>query len=201
MAHPYRNRCEFNGSLIKDPEVVPLDNGVCATIVIAQTEQIPNRESGEITERAEFLQIKVYGPKAKFVAEYLSKGAFINVVCSFRTRSYEDNIGDKQYVHELVVNKRCHEINVLMWPKAKPEDETPGKSKGNAKSESSQQGTNQGTQTQKQKPAAKSPQAPKPTPTPAPAQKSTTQRKTGGIDPSKYPAPDWVGDTEEPFTI
>lgn len=194
MSFAYRNRCEFMGRLGDDPVVMELEYGLCATIDIGQTKVTRNKSTGETNERTEWNRIKIYGKTAEFVAEYLRKGCFVNVVCGLRNRSWEDNEGVRQYVSELVINERNHELMVLAWPKEETEESGKPNNKQKQKPSSKPNGRNQRKGT---KPEG---QRPKPTSDDTPAQTPPNSRSRG-IDTTKYEAPasGWDETEDEPF--
>lgn len=85
------------GNLGKDPETTFLPSGaaVC-NFSIAVTESWKDKQSGEIKERTEWMNIEVWGNTAEACQKYLSKGSQCYVEGKLQTDSWEKD-GEKKY--------------------------------------------------------------------------------------------------------
>lgn len=100
------NKVMLIGNLGKDPEKVSFDNGgMIVKFPIATAESYRNRDGAEV-ERTEWHNI-VVGRKglAEVCEKYLRKGHKIFVEGQIRTRSWDDNTGNKRYITEIYVNE------------------------------------------------------------------------------------------------
>lgn len=98
------NMCNFEGRLVKDPEVSSVQMGgkavtkckftVAVDKMMTKEQKEKASQSGEPT--ADFINFDAIGPKADFVGKWFKKGSGIKVVASFRTFSYEKD-GKKVY--------------------------------------------------------------------------------------------------------
>lgn len=56
-------------------------------------------------QQADFITIVVWGSSADFVSKYFTKGSWIGIEGSIRTRSYEDNNGNKRTAFEVLARE------------------------------------------------------------------------------------------------
>lgn len=90
------------GNAGKDPEVRHLENGVAVvTLPVATTERYKDR-NGEIKEQTEWHNVVFWRSLADIVEKYVRKGGQIFVEGKLRTRSWEDQSGQKKYITEIV---------------------------------------------------------------------------------------------------
>lgn len=98
------NRVFLIGRLGQDPKLTYLPSGqAVAEFSLATDESYKNRE-GQKVEQTEWHRVKVFGRSAEFCGNYLSKGRLVYVEGSLKTRSWEDQQGQKRYVTEVVVS-------------------------------------------------------------------------------------------------
>ena len=98
------NKAMLIGNLGKDPEVRHLESGVpVVTIPIATTERYKDR-NGEVKEQTEWHNVVLWRQLAEFAEKYLRKGMQIYVEGKIRSRSWEDQSGQKRYTTEIVAD-------------------------------------------------------------------------------------------------
>lgn len=96
------NKVILVGNLGKDPEVMTFDNNVKkASFSIATTESFKDRE-GNWQDRTEWHNIVLWGYLAE---KKLFKGDQVYVEGKLRTRSWEDNSGNKRFTTEIFGDK------------------------------------------------------------------------------------------------
>ena len=101
------NKAMLIGNVGKDPEVRYLDgsNGQAkvASFTLATTERFRDR-NGETRENTEWHNIVVWRSTADVVEKYVRKGTQVYVEGRLRTRSWDDQTGNKRYVTEIVAD-------------------------------------------------------------------------------------------------
>ena len=99
------NKVTLVGRLGKDPEVRHFDNNssVC-NFTLATSESYTDRE-GKRIEQTEWHNLAIWRKGLVDVAEkYLQKGHLVYVEGKLRTRSWDDQSGNKRYTTEVVVD-------------------------------------------------------------------------------------------------
>lgn len=99
------NKVTLVGRLGKDPEVRHFDNNssVC-NFTVATSESYTDRE-GKRIEQTEWHNLAIWRKGLVDVAEkYLKKGHLVYVEGKLRTRSWDDQSGNKRYTTEVVVD-------------------------------------------------------------------------------------------------
>lgn len=106
------------GNLGRDPEVKTLDGGVkLASFSLATTETYRNKE-GERTESTEWHNLVLWRGLADIAEKYLHKGSSIYAEGRLRTRSWEDQNGQKRYITEV-------EVQNMVMLGGRRDDQTP----------------------------------------------------------------------------
>lgn len=97
------NKVILVGHLGKDPEVRHLEGGtaVC-NFPMATSESYTDRNSGERKTQTEWHNIVLWRRQAETAEKYLRKGSLIYLEGKLRTRSWEDQSGQKKYTTEIV---------------------------------------------------------------------------------------------------
>ncbi|MDR1886637.1 MAG: single-stranded DNA-binding protein [Prevotellaceae bacterium] len=96
------NKVILIGNAGKDPEIRHLDTGVAViTLPVATTERVKDR-SGEWRETTEWHTVVFWRALAESVEKYVRKGSQIFVEGKLRSRSWEDQSGQKRYATEIV---------------------------------------------------------------------------------------------------
>ncbi len=99
------NKVILVGNLGKDPEVRYLDGGVAvATFSIATSESYKDRNTGERVKQTEWHNIVMWRGLAEIAEKYLNKGNQVYIEGKLRTRSWDDQAGNKRYTTEIVAD-------------------------------------------------------------------------------------------------
>ncbi len=98
------NKVMLIGRLGQDPKLAYLPSGQPAAEFTLATDDSYKDRDGNKVERTEWHRIKVFGKSAEFCGNYLSKGRLVYVEGSLRTRSWDDQQGQKRYMTEVVVS-------------------------------------------------------------------------------------------------
>ena len=96
------NKVILVGRLGADPEMKYTANSTAlCTFRLATNERFKDRE-GNWQERTEWHRVVVWGKMGENCGQYLSKGREVYVEGSLRTRSWDDQSGNKRYMTEVV---------------------------------------------------------------------------------------------------
>lgn len=95
------NKVLLIGNVGKDPEVRHLESGAAvATITLATSERYRDR-NGEMRELTEWHTVIAWRQLADLAENYIRKGSQIYVEGKIRSRSWDDQNGQKRYVTEI----------------------------------------------------------------------------------------------------
>lgn len=100
------NKVMLIGNVGKDPEVRYLDssgNTKVASFTLATTERYKDR-SGEMKEITEWHNIVAWRNSADVVERFVKKGTQLYVEGRIRTRSWDDQSGNKRYTTEIIAD-------------------------------------------------------------------------------------------------
>ena len=98
------NKVILVGNLGKDPEVRHLENGTAvANFPIATSESYKDKEGNRV-DQTEWHNVVVWRKLAEIAESYLKKGSQIYLEGKLRTRSWEDQQGNKKYTTEAVAD-------------------------------------------------------------------------------------------------
>ena len=98
------NKVMLIGNVGKDPEPRHLENGtMIVTITVATTERYKDR-NGEVKEQTEWHNVVCWRSLAEIVDKYVRKGTQLYIEGKLRSRSWEDQNGQKRYVTEIVAD-------------------------------------------------------------------------------------------------
>lgn len=98
------NRVTLIGHAGKDPEIKHLESGVTvATLSLATTESFKDR-NGQYQEQTEWHNIVFWRHLAERAEQQIRKGSLVYVEGRLRTRSWEDQNGQKHYLTEVIAN-------------------------------------------------------------------------------------------------
>ena len=97
------NKVILLGNVGKDPEVRYLDNGVSvANFTLATSERGYTAANGtQVPEKTEWHNIVAWRGLAQIAERFVRKGTQIYIEGKIRTRSYDDNTGNKRYITEI----------------------------------------------------------------------------------------------------
>ncbi len=102
------NKCILKGNVGGDPKITTFsDGGKVAQFSLATTERaIKTKDGREIPEQTDWHNIVISRAGLVDICEkYVKKGTPLLIVGKIKTRSYEDNAGQKRYVTEIFVNE------------------------------------------------------------------------------------------------
>ncbi|MGD9125467.1 MAG: single-stranded DNA-binding protein [Desulfarculaceae bacterium] len=95
------NKAILIGNLGADPEMKYTAGGTAlCTFRLATSEVFKDRE-GNQQERTEWHRVVAWGKLGEICGQYLSKGRQVYVEGSIRTRSWDDQNGNKRYMTEI----------------------------------------------------------------------------------------------------
>lgn len=95
------NKIVLLGRLIRDPELRSLDgNDKVFTKFIVAVER--NFKAADGTRKADLIPVTIWGRKAEVICKYMTKGSYISLSGRLKTGSYEDKLGNKKYIAEVV---------------------------------------------------------------------------------------------------
>lgn len=101
------NKAMLIGNVGRDPEVRYLDgkdgNAKVATFTLATTERYRDR-NGEIRENTEWHNIVAWRSTADVVERFVRKGTQVYIEGRIRTRSWDDQTGNKRYTTEIIAD-------------------------------------------------------------------------------------------------
>ena len=174
------NKAILVGNLAAEPEYRVLNNGenCVATVSLATNESFKDQQ-GNVQERTEWHRLVFWGKLAEIAHQYLHKGSQIYVEGKIRTRSYDDQSGERRYVTEI-------QVLDLQMLGSKPQGQ--GQSSAPAPQQQSQSWNGQQNQRQQWQPQQRGNYQPQ--------QKATSQQP----QPQPMPAPNEVSaDYNEPL--
>ncbi|MBP3563254.1 MAG: single-stranded DNA-binding protein [Bacteroidales bacterium] len=101
------NKAMLIGNVGRDPEVRYLDgqsgNAKVATFTLATTERYRDR-NGETRENTEWHNIVAWRSTADVVERFVKKGTQVYIEGRIRTRSWDDQSGNKRYTTEIIAD-------------------------------------------------------------------------------------------------
>lgn len=99
------NKVILLGNLGRDPEMRHLPSGVAVcTFSIATSETYTDKQSGEKRTNTEWHNIVLWRKLAETAEKYLHKGSQVYIEGKLRTRSWDDEAGQKRYATEIVAD-------------------------------------------------------------------------------------------------
>ena len=114
------NKVILVGNLGRDVELRHTPGGAAVAKFSVATNEKWKDKGGQLQEHTEWHNIVAWGKLAEFCGNYLSKGRQIYVEGTLRTRTYDDEKGNKRYFTEV----RAQTIQ-LLGPKPTGGGETP----------------------------------------------------------------------------
>lgn len=107
------NKVILVGRLGQDPKLTYLPSGQpVAEFSVATDESYKDRDGNKV-DRVEWHRVKVFGRSAEFCNNYLAKGRLVYIEGAIRTRSWDDQQGQKRYITEVVVTAPGHTVQGL----------------------------------------------------------------------------------------
>ncbi len=99
------NKVILVGNLGKDPDVRTLEKGAKKASFSLATSEFYKDQEGQKVEHTEWHNIVLWNRLAEIAESYLKKGQTIYLEGSIRTRTWNDEHGNKHYVTEIVGEK------------------------------------------------------------------------------------------------
>lgn len=101
----YLNKAMLIGRVGQNPDVKTINEQgrKAAQFSLATTERYKDR-NGEVKEQTEWHNIVAFDKTAELIEKFVTKGMLLYVEGKLRTRSWEDQNGNKRYVTEVLVN-------------------------------------------------------------------------------------------------
>ncbi|MDZ7848522.1 MAG: single-stranded DNA-binding protein [Owenweeksia sp.] len=97
------NKVMLIGNLGKDPEVKTFEGGnMLVRFPLATSETYTNRQSNEKVENTEWHNVVLWRGLAEVAEKYLQKGDKVFIEGRIKTRSWQDDKGEKRYSTEVV---------------------------------------------------------------------------------------------------
>ena len=97
------NKVILLGNLGKDPEVRHLESGaVVCSFAMATSETYTDRSSGDRKTVTEWHNVVLWRKLAETAEKYLKKGSQVYIEGKLKTRSWDDQNGQKRYTTEIV---------------------------------------------------------------------------------------------------
>lgn len=120
------NKVILIGNLGKNPEVFTFANGQKKVRMVMATSETYKNNNGDRIEQTEWHSVVLYRGLAEVAEKYLQKGNAVYVEGKLRTRSWEDDKGEKHYVTEI----EAQSLTMLGGGNGNKKPETPAVEKG-----------------------------------------------------------------------
>ncbi|MCL2111472.1 MAG: single-stranded DNA-binding protein [Clostridiales bacterium] len=101
------NSVNIIGRLVKDPDIKHTSEGLAICDIRIAIDDVRSKE-----DRADFVNVTVFGTQAGLCEKYLRKGFVTGVSGHIRSDSYTDSAGVKRYPVKLVAEN----VQFLQWP-------------------------------------------------------------------------------------
>lgn len=95
------NKVILIGNVGADPDVRYLDGGVAVTRFSLATTEIYNNKNGERVSQTEWHNIVLWRNLAQVAEKYVKKGMTLYIEGRLRTRTWDDQNGNKRYTTEI----------------------------------------------------------------------------------------------------
>ena len=96
------NKVFLIGRLTRDPETRTLPSGSSVASFGLATDRFFTDRSGQKQQQVEFHNIVLFGRLAEIAAQYLTKGSLTFIEGRIKTRSWQDQAGNKRYRTEII---------------------------------------------------------------------------------------------------
>ena len=123
------NKVILIGNVGKDPEVKHLENGTVLTKFPLATSETYKKDNEKVTN-TEWHNIVLFRSQAEIAEKYVKKGDALYIEGKIRTRSWDDQDGNKRYMTEIVGNN----MQMLGSGGGKSEETSPASSQQNTAS-------------------------------------------------------------------
>ena len=96
------NKVILVGNVGKDPEVRYIDSGAAVANFSLATSETYKNKNGERVTNTEWHNIVLWRGLAEIAEKYVKKGTQLYIEGKIRTRSYDDQNGNKRYITEII---------------------------------------------------------------------------------------------------
>jgi single-strand DNA-binding protein len=96
------NKVILIGNIGRDVEIRHAPSGLAVAKFSLATNEVRKDKSGQRQEQTEWHNIVAFGKLAEFCGQYLGKGRTVYVEGSIRTRTYDDEKGNRRYFTEII---------------------------------------------------------------------------------------------------
>ena len=100
-----KNLVQLIGHVGQDPEIKNLEAGKKLANISIATNEVYYRDNGDKVEKTEWHRVTAWGKVADIIEKYVAKGKEIAIEGKLTHRSYDDKVGNKRYVTEIVANE------------------------------------------------------------------------------------------------
>ncbi|MGB2601366.1 MAG: single-stranded DNA-binding protein [Candidatus Omnitrophota bacterium] len=123
------NKVFLMGNLTRDPELRYVPSGAAVANFTLAVNRLYKDNAGEKKEDVSFIRVVVWGKMAEICGEYLTKGRPVLVEGRLKSRSWEDQSGQKRSALDVVA------VNVqFIGPKGQRQDATAPQATGDVDS-------------------------------------------------------------------
>ena len=98
------NKVFLMGNLTRDPELRYIPSGAAVANFTVAVNRPYKNSTGEKKEEVSFVRVVVWGKMAEVCGEYLAKGRPVLVEGRLKSRSWEDQSGQKRSAMDVVAN-------------------------------------------------------------------------------------------------
>jgi single-strand DNA-binding protein len=95
------NRVFILGNVGRDVELRQTPGGMGVAKFSVATNEVWKDKAGQKQEHTEWFNIVAFGKQADFCAQYVAKGRTVFIEGSLRTRTYDDDKGNRRYFTEV----------------------------------------------------------------------------------------------------
>lgn len=125
------NKAMILGRVGQDPEIRTMQSGdKVANLSIATTESWKDKQTGEKKEATEWHRVVIFGKMAETVERFVRKGNRVLVEGKIKTRSWDDQSGNKKYSTEIVLNGYDATLQIIDWPEQEQSAHNQSKANG-----------------------------------------------------------------------
>lgn len=96
------NNVTLTGRITRDPEVKAIGQGSAVCSFALAVNRTFKNQQGEY--EADFINCQAFGNTAQRMQQYVRKGNLLGVTGRIQTRNYENNMGQRVYVTEVIAN-------------------------------------------------------------------------------------------------
>lgn len=89
------------GNVGRDVELRQTPGGLAVAKFSVATNEVWKDKNGQKQEHTEWFNVVSFGKQAEFCAQYLAKGRTVFIEGTLRTRTYDDEKGNRRYFTEL----------------------------------------------------------------------------------------------------